>query len=64
MRERARHSRMAAAFADTNLVIEPINLAVPRTNATGPQQFHRLHRALLKKSLLESPHVSRQEFFA
>jgi hypothetical protein len=53
MRKRARDPRMPAALAHPDLVVEPVDLAVARTNAAGLQRFDRLFGALLKSSLLE-----------
>src|SRR4029434_1935338 len=64
MRERARHSRLPPALAHADLVVEPVNLAIPRANAARPQRFHGLPGPFLKKSLLERSHVSRHKILA
>jgi len=61
MRKRARHPRLPPALAHADLVVEPVNLAIARTNATRPQRFHSLVGPLLEKSLLECFDVSRHK---
>jgi hypothetical protein len=53
MRERAGHACKPPALAYPNLVVEPVDLAVARTNATRPQGLYGLAGSLLKNSLVE-----------
>ena len=64
MRERAGHAREPAALAHADLVIEPIDLAIARTNLARPERFDRLLGALLKNPLFERSHINRNKILA
>ena len=56
-------AREPSAFAHTDLVVEPVDLTIARTNLARTQRLNRLNRALLKKAPLECSHVRRDEIF-
>src|SRR5262245_56433960 len=64
MRECACHAGKPSALADPELVVEPVDLAVTRTNFAGSQRVNRLGGALLKRAIVERSHVRRHEIFA
>jgi hypothetical protein len=54
----------SSAFANSDLVIEAVDLAVTRANATGPQCFDGFDGTLLKNTGLECADVRRNEMLA
>ena len=64
MWERACHSGLPSALAHADLVVEPIDLAVSRADATRPQRFQGLLGALAKQPFLKRPHICRHKFLA
>jgi hypothetical protein len=61
--EGARHPRKPTALTYADLVVEAVDLAITRANATRPQRFYRSSSAFLKNSLFESLQV-RWKIFA
>src|SRR5262249_9512569 len=64
MRKRAGDSGEPATFADAELVVIAVNLAIARTDLTGAERIDRFGGAFLKNTLFESTDVSRHEIFA
>ena len=64
MRERARDARQSAALAHADLVVEPIDLAVARTNFARAQRLDRLLGALVENAFLERFQVRRNKILA
>ena len=64
MRKRAREACQSSAFANSDLVIESVDLAVAGANTTGPQCFDGFGGTLLKNAGLECADVRRNEILA
>jgi hypothetical protein len=63
MRECAGNARKSSAFAHADLVVEPVDLTVARTNFARSQRFDRLLGALLKNALVKRTHVGGNKIF-
>ena len=64
VRERARYTREPTALAYPDLIVEAIDLAIARANATRSQRFYGFSGAGLKNSLFECLHVRGNKILA
>jgi hypothetical protein len=63
MRKGAGDASEPSALADPDLVVEPVDLAIARTNFARSQRLNCFGRALLKNALLERSNVRWDEIF-
>jgi hypothetical protein len=64
MRKRAGDACQSPTFANSDLVIETVDLAIAGTNTTGPKGFDGFGGTLLENAALEGTEVRRNEILA